>query len=200
MKRLLAAMAVVMTAIPAVGAFETATQAIIDRYKAAKRLAIADVAELMQASAQWCYDEQENSCAWTDIYLEVTDTGATYEIGNAWDAEADVAFTDHGAFMDDRYICETGNNWVPTVRATRRSDGTVIGGRELWELKQAIEQNLEGDTQDCFDYLYLSSDPNEETITLLQRQYTDGVHLEANDVEVTLHMDADEAADLTLRW
>lgn len=124
----------------------------------------------------------------------------TYEIGNAWDADTDIAFTDEGVFRDDRYICETGKDWVPTVRATRRSDDSVIAGRMLWDLKAAISATREGVTLDCFDYLFLRSDPDQQTITLLQRQYTDDQHLVDNDVEVSLHFNAEDAAGLTWRW
>ena len=197
MKALLAAAAIALVSASAALAFDADTQAVIDRHKANKPVSMTDMATLMRSSEQWCYVNQDHSCAWTDIYLEVTNLGATFEIGNAWDAETDVAFTDKGIFRDDRYICETGADWVPTVRATRRSDGSVISGRQLWELKQAIYATRDGDTQDCFDYRYLRSDPDQLTITLLQRQYTDDVHVPENDVEVTLHFDAETAAALT---
>ena len=200
MKTLLAAMAIALTTGSAALAFDADTQAIIDRHKANKPISMTDVAQLMRSSEQWCYNNQEHSCAWTDIYLDVTDTGVTYEIGNAWDAETDIAFTDEGVFRDGRYICETGKDWVPTVRATRRSDDSVIGGRQLWTLKQAITASRAANTVDCFDYLYLRSDADQETITLLQRQYTDDTHIEGNDVEVSLHFNAEDAAGLTWRW
>nr|WP_295885761.1 hypothetical protein [uncultured Devosia sp.] len=200
MKMLLAAMAIMLTTGSAALAFDTDTQAVIDRHKANKPVSMNDVATLMRSSEQWCYISQDHSCAWTDIYLDVTNKGVTYEIGNAWDAETDVAFTDEGVFRDDRYICETGKDWVPTIRATRRSDDSVIAGRQLWELRKAIYATRDGDTLDCFDYLYLRSDANQQTITLLQRQYTDDAHVEGNDVEVTLHFDAEDAAGLTWRW
>ena len=200
MKMLLAAMAIALTTGSAAQAFDADTQAVIDRHKANKPVSISDVATLMRASEKWCYDNQDHTCAWTDIYLEVTDTGVIYEIGNAWDADTDIAFTDEGVFRDDRYICETGKDWVPTVRATRRSDGSVIDGRMLWELKQAIHANQSRESQDCFDYLYLRSDADYLTVTLLQRQYTDDVHVEGNDVEVSLHMSAEDAAGLLWRW
>jgi hypothetical protein len=200
MKTLLAALAIALTTGSTALAFDADTQAIISRHKANKPVSMTDVAQLMRASEQWCYDNQDHSCAWTDIYLEVTDTGVTYEIGNAWDAETDIAFTDEGVFKDDRYICETGKDWVPTVRATRRSDDSVISGRMLWELKTAISATREGDTVDCFDYLYLRVDADHQTVTLLQRQYTDDVHIEGNDVEVSLHFNAEDAAGLTWRW
>lgn len=200
MKTLLAAMALTMATASAALAFDADSQAIINRHKSGKPVAMHDVATLMQASAQWCYLNQDHTCAWTDIYLEVTDTGATFEIGNAWDADTDIAFTDQGVFKDDRYICETGYDWVPTVRATRRSDGSTITGRLLWDLKAEIDAVRAGDIQNCFDYLYLRSDPDQETITLLQRQYADGVHDENGDVEVTLHMNTEDAAGLSWRW
>lgn len=200
MKTLLAAMAIVLTTGSVALAFDADIQAIISRHKANKPVSMTDMAQFMRASEQWCYDNQDHSCAWTDIYLEVTDTGASFEIGNAWDADTDIAFTDEGLFKDDRYICETGKDWVPSVRATRRSDGSVIGGRMLWEVKTAIYATRDGDTQDCFDYLYLRSNPDQQTVTLLQRQYTDDQHVEGNDVEVSLHFDAEDAAGLTWRW
>ena len=200
MKSLLAAMAIVLTTGSAALAFDADIQAIISRHKANKPVSMTDMAQFMRASEQWCYDNQDHSCAWTDIYLEVTDTGASFEIGNAWDADTDIAFTDEGVFKDDRYICETGKDWVPSVRATRRSDGSVIGGRMLWEVKTAIYATRDGDTQDCFDYLYLRSNPDQQTVTLLQRQYADDQHVEGNDVEVSLHFNAEDAAGLTWRW
>jgi hypothetical protein len=200
MKTMLAAMAILLMTGPAALAFDADTQAIIDRHKAGKLVSMTDMAQLMRSSAQWCYINQDHTCAWTDIYLEVTDTGATFEIGNAWDADTDIAFTDEGVFKDDRYICESGKDWVPSVRATRRSDGSVIGGRMLWELKAAIEANRSAETLDCFDYVYLGANPDQEVVTLRQRQYTDDVHVEGNDVEVTLHMNSEDAAGLLWRW
>lgn len=200
MKTLLAAMVVALATAPAAMAFDAEVQDIIASHKAGKPVAMHDVATLMQLSAQWCYLYQEHSCAWTDIYLDVTDKGATFEIGNAWDADTDIAFTDRAVFRDDRYICETGYDWVPSLRATRRSDGSVLGGRMLWDLKAKVAVNRDAESIDCFDYLYLRSDADGETVTLLQRQYTDDVHVESNDVEVSVHFNAEDAAGLLWRW
>ncbi|KKC31881.1 hypothetical protein [Devosia psychrophila] len=200
MKTLLAGMAITLAASTAALAFDAETQAIIDKHKAGKLVVIADVAHLMLASAKWCYDDQDHSCAWTEVYLEVTDSAATFELGNSWDAETDYALTDEGAFNDNK-ICQTGMNWVPNLRGTRRSDGTSIGGRQLHALKQAVAESrpdLES-YDDCFDYLYVSSDPAQQLVTLRQRQYVDGVHDPLNDVEVTVHFNAEDAAGLTLR-
>lgn len=200
MKTLLAAMALALTTGSAALAFDADTQGMLDRLKAGKLVPIGQVAQLMQSSAQWCYINQNHSCAWTDIYLEVTETGATFEIANAWDAEIDVAFTDRGEFKDDRYICESGEDWVPSVRGSLRSGAGAVTGRSLWDLKLAIAANQARETQDCFDYVYLGSDKDQQVVTLLQRQYTDDVHIASNDVEVTVHMSSEDAAGLTLRW
>ena len=48
-----------------------------------------------------------------------------------------------------------------------------------------------------FDYLLKGSDAEAETITLLQRQFTDGVTDPINDVTVTLHFNAADAAALS---
>lgn len=200
MKTLLAALAITLPASASALAFDAETQAIIGKHKAGKLVAIADVAHLMQASAAWCYDNQDHSCAWTEIYLEVTDSGATFELGNSWDAETDFAFTDEGAFADNK-ICQTGVNWVPNLRATRRGDGSAIGGRQLHALKLAVaasRPDLEV-YDDCFDYLYLSSDAAQDVVTLRQRHYVDGVHEPLNDVEVTVYFNAEAAAGLMLR-
>lgn len=200
MKMLLGALAVALAATSSATAFDSQTQAAIDRYKSGKQVGITDVAHLMRMSEMWCYAEQDATCAWADIYLDVDDDGAQYEISNAWDVDTDIAFVDRGVFAEGRYICETDYDWVPSVRATRREDGGVVGGRMLFELKTAISAARVGDTQDCFDYLYISADPGLETITLLQRQYTDGLRQDGRDVEVTLHFNAEDVAGLSMRW
>lgn len=200
MKLLAATLVLSLGAGTAALGFESTAQAIVDRYKPGKSVAIEDIAQLMRDSEQWCYARQDSSCAWTDIYLDVGEVDVEYEIANAWDAERDIAFTDRGEFRDGRYICETGHDWVPSVRATRRSDGSVIGGRQLAALKDEIETMRTADTQDCFDYIYRGADADQETMTLLQRQYVDGTHLPEADVEVTLSFDAQDAAGLTWRW
>ena len=70
----------------------------------------------------------------------------------------------------------------------------------LWELKAAIYETRAGDVRNCFDYLYLGANPDQEVVTLLQRSYADGVQLEGNDVEVSLHLNAEDAAGLLWRW
>lgn len=168
MRRLLACLVIGLIGILPAWAFDQGTQDVLDRMKVGKLVPITDVATLMRNSERWCYIEDEGSCSWSDIYLDVTDEGATYEIGNAWDADRDVIFTDQGTFEEGRYICETGYDWVPTVRAVNRADGSIINGRPLWDLKTAISENR-NESIDCYDYILKGSDTDAETITLLQR-------------------------------
>lgn len=196
MRRLLACLAFGLLGLSPALAFDAGTQDVLDRMKVGKLVPIAEIATLMRNSERWCYAEREDGCSWSDIYLEVTEEGATFEIGNAWDADRDVIFTDHGKFEEGRYVCETGYDWVPTLRAINRADGTAINGRPLWSLKAEVGEGR-GQTIDCFDYILKGSDVEAETITLLQRQFTDGVTDPIYDVTVTLHFNADTAAALT---
>lgn len=197
MKSLLAAALLTLTLGTSAFGFDAATQDIVGRYKANKLVAVADVAQLMRSSERWCYAEADGGCAWSDIYLEVTDSGAEFEIGNAWSDSVDIAFTDRGEFRDDRYICETGYDWVPNMRAFGRADDVILLGRDLQAIKTEVAAGQTSDVIDCFDYLYLSADAEAQTILLRQRQYTEGEHNAANDVEVTLHFDPKNAAALT---
>jgi hypothetical protein len=198
MKTLLAVAALTLAAIIPVHAFDDATQDVVRRHKANKPVSAADIATLMQSSERWCYAEDAGSCAWTDIYLDVTDTGATFEIGNAWSEDIDLIFTDRGTFEGSQ-VCEAGDDWIDSTRAINRADGQQIYGRELWALKAEVK-SVQNGIIDCFDYLYRSSDDARQTVTLLQRQYQDGVQLPERDTEVTLHFDADTAKALTWRW
>lgn len=176
-------------------------QAIIDRMKAGKLMAISDIAVLMMGSERWCYQLQDGNCAWSDIYLEVDAEGASFEISNPWSEEVDISFVDRGVFKDDRYVCETGHDWVPSARGYTREDGTAIEGRALAALKQEIYSTVTPtDRDDCFDYLYQHQDKQAETVTLLQRQYVDGETDAANDALVTLHFNTDAAEALGWYW
>lgn len=187
-------------AAPSLG-FDAESQALIERMKAGKLVPISDVATLMMGSERWCYKQQENNCAWSDIYLSVSESGATYEISNPWSEEVDISFIDEGVFKQDRYICETGADWVPTVRAFGREDGTAIEGRDLAALKDEIHSQIDvSDDDDCFDYLYQGSDAAAQTVMLLQRQYVDGETDPANDAVVTLYFDKAAADNLGWYW
>ena len=180
---------------------DAGSQAVIDRMKAGKLIPISAVAVLMMGSERWCYRLQEGNCAWSDIYLSTSAKGATYEISNPWSEDVDISFIDEGVFKDDRYICETGLNWVPTVRAYGRESGTAIEGRELAALKEEIYGVVTvEDDDDCFDYLFQHQDKAAETVTLLQRQYVDGQTDPANDALVTLYFNKEAADALGWYW
>ncbi len=196
MRPLFACLVISLCGITPAPAFDAGTEDVLARMKSGKLVPITDIATLMRGSERWCYAEEDGACSWSDIYLDVTEAGATYEIGNAWSSDYDVVFTDTGTFKDGRYICETGYDWVPTLRAINRADGSTLNGRPLWSLKTEIGEGR-GEGIDCFDYILQGSDPEAETITLLQRQFTDGATDTSNDVTVTLHFDADTAAALT---
>lgn len=198
MKALLAAMAIILVGSPAAWSFDANIEAITSHYKAQKLVKAADIGELMRLSERWCYAEEAGQCAWSDIYLEVTGQDFRMEISNAWSETVDISFIDRGVFADNNQICESGENWQPSIHARRRADGTAIGGRELAAIKAEVGANRD-DAIDCFDYLYRSADAEAQTVTLLQRQYVDGVHQADADVAVTLHFDPTNAAALQLR-
>lgn len=200
MKTLLAALALMLALPSAAQAFDTETAALVGKYKSGKPVAGADVAALMRGSEKWCYDNQDSSCAWSEVYLDVTEDAVSFELANTWDDATAYAFTDQGAFKDDA-ICQTGYNWIDNLRAMRRSDDGIILGRALRDFKLAMaEARPDLETyDDCFDYLFVSSDAEQQVVTLRQRQYAGGVHDPLNDVEVTIHFDAEDAARLTLR-
>ena len=200
MKSLLAAIALGLVSASSVLAFDAPVQAVIDAQKTGKPVAIADIGKLMLASEKWCYLEEAGTCAWSDVYLSVTPDGAEYEISNAWDETMDIAFVDHGTFENGTAICETNLDWLASIRATRRQDGTPLGGRPLRDLKAQIAEVVGEPRHDCFDYIYRGADAGAQTVTLLQRQSTDGVHDPEQDTLVTLHFDAATAAGLTMRW
>lgn len=200
MKTLLAAIALGLLSLPSAQAFDATTEAVINGQKIGKPVAIENVATLMQASERWCYLEQAGSCAWTDVYLDVSPDGAEYEIGNAWDETVDIALIDRGRFENGRAICETQSDWMPSLRATRRDDASLVSGRALRDLKAEIAAVVGLPSQDCFDYVFRGVDTATQTITLLQRQSSEGVHDPAQDTLVTLHFDPETAAQLSLRW
>lgn len=202
MKTALAIVALSLTcATPSLG-FDAATTAIVAHQKSGKPVSMTDVAQLMRSSERWCYNQDGTTCDWSDVYLDVTDAGADYEISNAWNETYDIAFVDKGVFEGNRYICETGFDWVPSVRASLRADGSVVGGRALAELKGEIAGEIAaGDNfTNCFDYLWQGADTAAQTITLLQRQYVEGDYDTSRDTPVTLHFDPASAAALNWRW
>lgn len=182
-------------------AFDADTEAVLERLKTGKLVQASDVAVLMRGSERWCYREQEGNCAWSDIYLRVEGTDLRYEISNPWSEDIDISFVDEGEFRDNRYVCEIGFDWVPSVRAYNRDSGNAIEGRELEELRQEISASAAPENNsDCYDYLYRGVDAETQVVTLLQRQYVDGVTDAANDAVVTLYFDRAAADNLGWYW
>jgi hypothetical protein len=199
MKALFAATALFVLASSAALGFDATIEALTGRYKAQKLVKAADVGELMRLSERWCYAEEAGECDWSDIYLDVTAEDARFEISNAWSETVDLSFIDRGVFNEQNQICETGNDWTSTIHARTRPDGIAVIGRELEAIRDEVDASREN-IVDCFDYLYLSSDANAQTVNLTQRQYTDGVYQADADVAVTIHFDPAAANALRQRW
>jgi hypothetical protein len=182
-------------------AFDTDTENALGRMKAGKLVPASEIAVLMRGAERWCYHQQENNCSWSDIYLSVDDDLLRYEISNPWNEDVDISFVDQGVFKDNRYVCEVGFDWVPSVRAFSREDGNAIEGRALEALRQEIRDYVTtADNADCFDYVYQGADSETQIVTLLQRQYTDGVTDPLNDAVVTLFFDKAVADELGWYW
>lgn len=196
MKTLLAAAAVLALAGPAC-AFDTDIAAIVDGARPKQVLNADQLMTLMQQSAKWCYKEiEEGGCAWTDVYLDVTTEGVRMEVGNAYDDILDIYRVDQARFKQDRYSCEYDYNWVPALRMVRWADRSALEGRELEEYRVQYANNFGIDDPDCFDYQFVRADAERETITLVQRTWSDFVKDEGSDTLVTLHFNEDEAARL----
>lgn len=187
-------------AAPGLG-FDADTEAVLDRVKAGKLVRMDDVAVLMMGAERWCYNERDGACGWSDVYLSVDGDMARYEISNPWSEDIDISFVDNGVLRDNRYICETGFDWVPSVRAYDRDTGDAIEGRALEALRQEIMGVVTtANNSDCFDYLYQGAAPDKQIITLVQRQYVEGATDKANDAVVSLYFDTDAAQALGWYW
>ncbi|QQR38800.1 hypothetical protein [Devosia rhizoryzae] len=182
-------------------AFDEASQAAIDGMKRGKAVPITAVTELMKGAQMWCYNQRENECAWSDIYLSISGNDVEFEMSHPWNDLIDISYINRGALKDNRFICGSGYDWIPSVRAYERGTGYVIGGRTLAALKLEVEQFTTVQQEfDCFDYVFEAADDEAQTVTLLQRQYEDGETDPANDATVTLHFDQATAADLGWYW
>lgn len=201
MKPFVFAALLLATACTGAVAMDAEAETLARGYKGGKDMPISDVATLMRLSERWCYNQQDMTCAWSDIYLDVTDIGAVYEVTSLWDPEREITLTDFGAFEEDRFICEIAPRTGEALRA-RTVDGTEIGGRDLWDLKGEIAAHFAADTQGplCFDYAFVGLSIPDDTITLTQRTWRNDSTDPAEDAEVTIHFDPATAAALTTRW
>lgn len=182
-------------------AFEADTAATIETLKRGKLVPIDKVVPLMLGAETWCYNQREDECGWSDIYLAVEGNEVAFEISHPWDAAIDISYVNAGVLREGRYICGDGFDWIPSVRAYGREDHLEIGGRELAALKLEIGQWTTPEQEfDCFDYVFEDADAAAGTVILLQRQYSDGVTDPANDATVTLHFNKATADGLGWYW
>ncbi|MDB5585615.1 MAG: hypothetical protein JWP26_585 [Devosia sp.] len=196
---LLAAAALLALASPAF-AEDPSPEAISNTYKSGKPVHVEDVQALMRQAEIWCYNEDSGTCDWAEIYLSAASgpEGVVYDSTNAWNSDTDVSFVDKAQFQD-ALLCEYGYDKVPSTRAVNRADGSVIGARALDALRAEVYANQTGNTDDCFDYLYVSYDAAAQTMALKQRQYVGGVLDPSLEANITLHFNAADVAGLTQR-
>ena len=188
--------------IPA-AALDAGIEEMLDGYKAGKLLPIEDVAELMRSSERWCYNEETGICDWSDIYLEVDSDGATFDLIDMWSENVEIVLTEKGVFRDGQFICETGEDYTQSLRAYDTARGAYLTGHELYALKGEIAAAYaanEPSEEPCFDYLFESVAPEDQTVTVTQRIWRGGTTDPAEDALVTLHFDRDAAEALSVRW
>lgn len=197
---LLAAAALLALASPAF-AIDPSPEVISNTYKSGKPLHIDEVQALMRQAEIWCYNEDSGTCDWAEIYLSAAGgpEGVVYESTNAWNSDTDVTFVDKAQFQD-KLLCEYGYDKVPSTRAVNRTDGSVIGGRALDALRAEVYANQTGNSDDCFDYLYMSYNAAAGTMALKQRQYVGGVLDPALESDITLHFNAADVPSLKQRY
>ena len=198
MKALFAVAAILALTGPAL-AFDPTIAAVVNDLKPKQQLTATQVATLMRSSEVWCYkqDDVAYSCEWTDTYLDVTGNDIRVEVANAY-GENNLYIVDQSRFEQDRYVCEYDYNWVPSVRMVRRDNDIPLTGRELDQWRVQFANNFGIDDPDCYDYLYVRSDSDIQTITLLQRTFSDFVKDEGSETLVTLHFNSEDAAGLSL--
>lgn len=182
-------------------AFDADSQALVDRMKVGKPLAMDAAVPLMLGAERWCYSQRDEECGWSEIYLEIKDDKLHYELSNPWNEAVDISYVSEVEIRDNAQICEIGFNWLPSVRAYSRDTGLSIEGRELAALKQDVLAIVDPTlSHDCYSYVYGGSDAEAETITLTQKQYIGGAYQPDMDAEVVLHYDKERADNLGWYW
>jgi hypothetical protein len=200
MKNLLLAAAALLALAGPAFAIDPSPEVISNTYKSGKPLHIEEVQALMRQAEIWCYREEAGTCDWSEIYLSAAGgpEGVVYESTNAWNSDTIVTFVDKAQF-EGTLLCEYGYDKVVSTRAINRADSSVIGGRALDALRTEIYASRADDTDDCFDYLYMSYDEGKQTMDLKQRQYVNGVIDPALEADIKLHFNADDVAWLSQR-
>lgn len=180
-------------------AFEPELGELVSRLKPNKPVRGDVLGTLMAESRIWCYEAEGTTCGWTDRYLSADATGAEFELSYAWTPGTVITVT-NGLVITGDSACYSGIDYVETL--TARRDGQAVTGKALDKLKGELRAVLEPNAavELCFDYTLLSVDEQAGTLTLRQREYSDGVYLgEESDVDVVLHFDATSADALTVR-
>lgn len=197
MKIVYAALAILALVGPAWAQTYPSAEVVATTTKSGKWLHADELAGLMREAEVWCYNEENSTCQWSEIYLDVTldPQGITYDSTNSWDSDKDLYFVDKVEFRDDRYICEFGYDKVASTRAIR-SDGTPIVGRELQAVRDEVTEARAPAPNFCYDYTYGSYDAAAGTMSLTQRQYLGGVVDPSKEAGITLFFRAADAAAL----
>src|SRR4051794_27094518 len=103
MKIAYAAIAMLTFSGPAI-AFDPTIAELVGNLTPKALVSLADIVVLMKGSERWCYGESNGSCAWSDVYLEVTDAGPRVEISNEYWDEYNMYIVDKAEFQQDRYV------------------------------------------------------------------------------------------------
>ncbi len=197
MRRHVIALATLLAACSPVLAFDDAIQSFTDHFKAGKPVPSSALVVLMMESETWCYNQRENECGWSEVYLSDDGTTVRYELSNPWDEAVDIAYVSEIERRQNGQICEVGFNWLPSLRAYGRADGLSLEGRDLEDMRHRVLYVVDpADSSDCYSYVYEGFDAEAETVTLTQRQYVAGQYQSGMDAEVTLHFDKDTAQHL----
>lgn len=200
MRRLYAVLLFALAAsAPALG-FDAATLAAVEKLKDGRPIPISRVATLMMNAERWCYQQVDNGCAWSDVYLSADDQGARFEISTAWTETERITYFSEGVFRDGRFICGTGIDWSTSVVAYEKYNGRAITGRALDMIRAESATYSGGDEGECFDYLFVGMDEESQTISLVQRLFLDGQTNADDNAEVTLYFDAVAAERLEIYW
>ena len=197
MRRHVIALATLLAACTPALAFDDAVQSFADHFKVGKPVPASALVVLMMEAETWCYNQRDNECGWSEVYLSDDGENVRYELSNPWDEAVDIAYVSQIARRDDGQLCEIGFDWLPSLRAYAREDGLSLEGRDLEDMRQRVFNVVDpADSSDCYSYVYGGADSDAETMTLTQRQYIGGEYQPGMDAEVTLHFDQDSARHL----
>ncbi len=194
MRRHLIALATFLAVSSPVVAFDDAVQSFTDHFKIGKPIPSSALPMLMLEAEVWCYNQREDECGWSEIYLRDDGKSVRYELSNPWSEDVDIAYVSEIELRDNGQICEIGFDWLPSLRAYGREDGLSLEGRDLEDMRQRVLNVVDpAQSSDCYSYIYEGYDEDSQTVTLTQRQYIGGEYQAGMNAEVALHFDRDSA-------